>query len=76
MEILRWDVWGAMPHPDTSMKKDELALFDHLAALIREPDASFEELRRLYEGDGRLRVPSTVFNALRNPFIFQPLDVS
>ena len=39
MEMLRWDVWGAMPHPDTSLKTDEL---------------------------GRLRVPPTVFNALRN----------
>jgi len=66
MEMLLWDVWGAMPHPDTSLKTDELAFFDQLAALTREPDASFEELRRVYEGDSRLRVPLTVFNALRN----------
>jgi hypothetical protein len=66
MEMLRWDVWGAMPNPDTSLKTDDLALFDHLAALTREPDESFEQLRKRYEDDDRLRVPPTVFNALRN----------
>ena len=66
MEMLRWDVWGAMPHPDASLKTDDLAFFDHLAALTRQPDEAFEEQRRLYEDDVRLRVPATVFNALRN----------
>jgi hypothetical protein len=46
MEMLRWDVWGGMPHPDAPLKGDELAFFDHLAALTSETDASFEELRR------------------------------
>jgi hypothetical protein len=66
IEMLRWDVWGAMPQPDASPKAEDLAFFDHLAALTREPDQSFEELRKLYEDDDRLRVPLTVFNALRN----------
>jgi hypothetical protein len=66
MEMLRWDFWGAMPRPHASLIKDELAFFDHLAALTRHPDASFEELRRLYDRDDRLRVPPTVFNALLN----------
>jgi hypothetical protein len=66
MEMLRWDVWGAMPHPDTSLKADDLAFFDYLTALTREPGESFEKLRRLYEDDDRLRVPSSVLNALRN----------
>ena len=66
MEMLRWDVWGAMPHPDTSLTADDLAFFDYLTALTREPGESFEELRRLYEDDDRLRVPSSVLNALRN----------
>ena len=47
------------------LQKDELAFFD-LAALTRQPDASFEELRRLYQRDDRVRVPPTVFNALLN----------
>ena len=37
-----------------------------VAALTHEPDASFAELRSLYESDERLRVPPTVFNALLN----------
>jgi len=66
MEMLPWDVWGAMLRPDEPPQNDQLALFDRLAALTRELDASFKELRKLYEGDDRLRVPPVVFNALRN----------
>jgi Transglutaminase-like superfamily len=61
MEMLPWDVWGAQPGPAETF---DLALFDELAALTREPDHTFAELRRRYDEDGRLRVPPTVFNAL------------
>jgi hypothetical protein len=60
------DVWGAMPRPDEALQDDQLAFFDRLAAITRAPDASFDELRGLHEGDDRLRVPATVFNALLN----------
>lgn len=66
MEMLPWDIWGAMPRPDEALKGDRLAFFDRIAALTRAPDASFEELRTLYEGDNRLRVPPTVFNGVLN----------
>jgi len=66
MEMLRWDFWGAMPRPHAALKKNELVFFDQLAALTRQSDASFEELRRLYERDDHVRVPPTVFNALLN----------
>jgi hypothetical protein len=66
MELLQWDVWGAMPQPDHSLSDDELGFFDRLASLTREPDGSFEELRRLFQEDQRLRAPATVFNALLN----------
>jgi hypothetical protein len=66
MEMLQWDVWGAMPPPNQPLQNDQLAFFDRLAALTRTPDSSFAELRRLYEGDDRLRVPATVFNAVLN----------
>lgn len=66
MEMLAWDVWGAMPRPGETLRDDQLAFFDRLAELTREPDAWFDELRRLYESDDRLRVPGTVFNALLN----------
>jgi len=66
VEMLPWDVWGAMPGPDEPLGEEQLAFFDHIAALTRAPDASFDELRALYEGDERLRVPATIFNAIRN----------
>jgi len=66
MEMLPWDVWGAMPRPDEPLNEEQLAFFDRLAALTRAPDASFQELRKLYEADDRLRVPEVVFNAIVN----------
>src|SRR5262245_40581850 len=65
-EMLPWDVWGAQPRPHEPLNDEQLAFFDKLAALTRAPDASFAELRALYEGDDRLRVPPVVFNALRD----------
>lgn len=65
MEMLPWDVWGAMPKPDEALQENGLAFYDRLAEPTRSPDAAFEEVRRLYEADDRLRVPPTVFNALR-----------
>jgi hypothetical protein len=66
IEMLPWDVWGAMPGPDESLRDDQLAFFDRLAALTHAPDASFTELHMLYEDDDHLRVPATVFNAILN----------
>jgi len=66
VEMLPWDVWGAMPQPDESISRERLAFFDRLAALTHDPDAAFAEVRALYEGDERLRVPPVVFNAVLN----------
>jgi hypothetical protein len=66
MEMLPWDVWGAQPRPDEPLDDERLRFFDQLAALAGAPESAFAKLRRLYEGDGRLRVPATVFNALLN----------
>jgi len=64
MEMLPWDVWGAMPAPGASIDDERLALFDRLAGLTHTPDAAFAELRATYADDDRLRVPATVFNAI------------
>ena len=65
MEMLPWDVWGAMPKPDDDV--DE-AFFDRLAELTFDPAATFDDLTAAYTSDDRLRVPPTVFNAvLRRP---------
>jgi hypothetical protein len=42
-----------------------LTFFDGIAALTGDPDANFDALRRRFAEDERLRLPKTVFNALR-----------
>jgi hypothetical protein len=46
MEMAPWDVWGAQPAPREEL---DLAFFDDLAALTREPDDAFSKVRRRYE---------------------------
>ena len=64
VEMLPWDVWGAMPRPADALTEDRLARFDRLAALTRAPDAAFAELHEIYESDDGFRVPANVFNAV------------
>jgi hypothetical protein len=66
VEMLPWDVWGAMPKEDTQITAATGDLFDRVAAVTLGGDAAFREARAVYESDDRLRVPATVFNALRN----------
>ncbi len=61
-EMLPWDVWGAMRRQDSEL---DLAFFDRLAMVSREPDARADELRALFR-DERVSVPGTVFNAVLN----------
>jgi Transglutaminase-like superfamily len=63
VETLPWDVWGAMPQPGATLDRSQRAYFDRLAALAFDPDGNLDELRRLYEDDAGLRVPTMVFNA-------------
>ena len=66
MEMLPWDVWGAMPAPDEAISDEQYALFDRLAGLTRDPDAAIADLTAAYAGDARLHVPATVYNAVLN----------
>jgi len=66
MEMLPWDVWGAMPAPDEAIDDERLALFDRLADLTCDPDAAIADLTAAYAADDRLRVPATVRNAVLN----------
>jgi hypothetical protein len=56
VELLPWDLWGAMPEPEDTV---DVELFDRLAAATAGPDLA--QVRRLL-GDERLRVPAEVFN--------------
>ena len=66
MEMLPWDVWGAMPAPDETISDEQNAFFDRLAELTRDPDAASADLTGAYADDARLRVPATVYNAILN----------
>jgi len=66
MEMLPWDVWGAMPRPSQQLDAEQLTFFDQLATLTATPDVSFARLRAVHDEDERVQVPSTVFNALLN----------
>lgn len=66
MEMLPWDVWGAMTQPGEPIDDATLACLDHLSALTLAPDDGFDELQSLFTGDPRLRVPPVVFNAVLN----------
>ncbi|WP_420965760.1 transglutaminase-like domain-containing protein [Bradyrhizobium sp. B120] len=59
-EMLPWDVWGAMRMQDSEL---DLAFFDRLAIVSREPDAHVDELGAL-DRDERVRIPRAVFNAV------------
>jgi len=65
MEMLPWDVWGAMPQPGDPMSQETLAMFDQLAHLSQFPDESPTAIRDAYQSDQQLRVPPVVFNAVR-----------
>lgn len=65
LELLPWDVWGAMPEPETPIGTDLAALFDRLAVLTQAPDESHAELAALC-ADDRLRVPAAVYNVVRH----------
>jgi hypothetical protein len=63
MELLPWDVWGAMPGPRDRIPDLLAAEFDRLAAVTVDPDTAAES-RTLY-ADERFRVPAQVHNFIR-----------
>jgi hypothetical protein len=66
MELLPWDVWGAMDMNDEAITGEKKAMLDRIAALTLAGDDAFAEIRAIYDSDDRLRVPPIVFNVLRN----------
>jgi hypothetical protein len=64
IELLPWDVWGAMPGPSEQIDDERLDLFDRLGAMTVAAGAPSAELEELFR-DERLRVPAAVRNALR-----------
>jgi hypothetical protein len=62
MEMLPWDVWGAMFQPGENPDAGQLARFDEAAPNSLAPDVHFDRLRSLYD-DPEWRVPAQVLNA-------------
>ncbi len=65
MELLPWDSWGLMTGPDGTFGAEQTTLLDRVAALTLAGDGAFSDVRAIYDDD-RLRVPPTIFNAVRN----------
>lgn len=65
VEMLPWDVWGIMATNDAGWPEDNRKFLDRVAELTLADDGAFAQVRAIYD-DERLRVPSVVFNALRN----------
>jgi hypothetical protein len=59
VELLPWDCWGLILHPNLDDPSD-LSLLDTLADLTRGDAPDFEQVRRLYESDPRLRVDDEI----------------
>lgn len=57
VELLPWDVWGAMPPVGAELDDDGLALFDAVASAVA--GGTDEDRRRCYEREA-LRVPDVV----------------
>ena len=57
-EMLLWDGWGLIERERPSER--DLQLLDHLAQATSSEDAPFDELRRLYQAEPGLQVPSAV----------------
>jgi len=64
-EVLPWDVWGAQPLPGAKLSADQLAYFDGIASMTADPDANFAAIEQRFGDDAGVRLPETVFNALR-----------
>jgi hypothetical protein len=64
-EMLPWDVWGMQPLLNAELSADQLGFFDDIALLAADPDANFDALRQRFADDAGVRLPKTVFNALR-----------
>ncbi len=64
MEMLPWDVWGAMPKPTNEITDSEINLLDRVSEITLADDQVLPDLQRIYQDD-RLRVCEVIFNASR-----------
>jgi hypothetical protein len=65
VELLPWDVWGAMSAPTGAVPPPIASALDEVAGYSVEPDVYFFALQERYRSDPRFTVPATVTNAIR-----------
>jgi hypothetical protein len=63
MELLPWDLWGAMPFPGSELSDGLLTLLDH-AAVMTSDSVEATEVQELYSNEA-FRVPAKVYNFIR-----------
>jgi hypothetical protein len=64
IEMLPWDVWGAMPKPTTEITDSEINLLDRVSEITLAGDHALPDVQQIYQDD-RLRVSEVIFNASR-----------
>ncbi|MGD8456387.1 MAG: transglutaminase-like domain-containing protein [Anaerolineales bacterium] len=57
VEVLGWDYWGLIEGDDSNLSEEDFTLLDQAASLSLAGNHTFQELRKLYLKDMRLRVP-------------------
>jgi hypothetical protein len=63
MELLPWDVWGAMPGPADPVSVVLAERLDQFAVITADPETAVDS--RVGYADERFRVPARVYNFLR-----------
>ena len=51
MEMLPWDVWGAMPKPTTAITDNEVSLLDRVSEITLTGDHALPDLQQVYQDD-------------------------
>jgi hypothetical protein len=62
VELLPWDVWGAMPGVNQPISAEQLPFLDRLAQVTANPEEHADELASLFATDPRVRPGATVWN--------------
>jgi hypothetical protein len=60
VELLPWDCWGIIEGPDETLSAEGYCSLDEVAALTCGDVSEWEQVRALYETDGRLHVPAVI----------------
>jgi hypothetical protein len=77
IEMTPWDSWGLSAQPYAELNEEMLQILDAAAELTISLDASFSQMRNLYERESHLKVPPevtsyTIFDERTTAVIYDP----